>query len=79
MTEQQMPADTMHIVQDGPAQDLPVFTRGDVDRPGPKAPRRFLRILSPGEPPAFKEGSGRLELAQAIASPTNPLTASRYG
>jgi len=75
MTEQQMPADTMHIVQDGPAQDLPVFTRGDVDRPGPKAPRRFLRILSPGEPPAFKEGSGRLELAQAIASPTNPLTA----
>jgi hypothetical protein len=75
MSEQQMPPDTMHVVQDGSAQDLPVFTRGDVDRPGEKAPRRFLRILSQGNPEKFKDGSGRLELAQAIASPGNPLTA----
>jgi hypothetical protein len=39
-------------------------------------PRRFLEILSPGgKPEPFKVGSGRLELAQAIASKNNPLTA----
>jgi hypothetical protein len=38
-------------------------------------PRRFLEILSPeskAEP--FKDGSGRYELAQCIASKSNPLT-----
>jgi hypothetical protein len=75
MTAQQMPTDTMHIVQDGNAQDLPVYVRGDVDRPGEKVSRRFLRILSAGEPSKFVEGSGRLELAQDIASAGNPLTA----
>jgi len=34
-----------------------------------------LRILCDGEPPPFSRGSGRLELAEAIASPKNPLTA----
>src|SRR5262249_52943383 len=37
--------------------------------------RRFLRILAGDSPPAFKQGSGRLELAEAIASKDNPLTA----
>jgi hypothetical protein len=34
-----------------------------------------LRILAGDNPPPFKQGSGRLELAKAIASPKNPLTA----
>ena len=38
-------------------------------------PRRFIRVLSDGEPREFKEGSGRKELAEAIASRKNPLTA----
>ena len=38
-------------------------------------PRRFLEVLSGGKPTPFKEGSGRLELAQSIASKNNPLTA----
>jgi len=38
-------------------------------------PRRFIRVLCDGEPKPFKEGSGRKELAEAIASPQNPLTA----
>jgi hypothetical protein len=39
--------------------------------------RHFLSILSPDykHPLPFRSGSGRLELAQAIASPGNPLTA----
>jgi len=60
---------------DGEAQDLNIFIRGNVERKGPTVPRRFIRVLSDGEPRPFKEGSGRKELAEAIASPQNPLTA----
>jgi mono/diheme cytochrome c family protein len=52
-----------------------VFIRGNPGRPGDAVPRRFLTVLSQGEPTPFKNGSGRLELAQAIASKDNPLTA----
>ena len=38
-------------------------------------PHRFLEILSGPNRAEFKNGSGRLELAQAIAARTNPLTA----
>src|SRR5690606_3341657 len=39
-------------------------------------PRRFLEILSPNQKrPVWKKGSGRLELARAIADPANPMTA----
>jgi hypothetical protein len=56
-------------------ENLHVYVRGNKDDPGEEAPRQFLAILSPGEQVPFKEGSGRLELAAAIASPQNPLTA----
>jgi hypothetical protein len=36
-------------------------------------PRQFLSAFGPQQP--FKKGSGRLELAQAIIDPCNPLTA----
>jgi hypothetical protein len=52
-----------------------VFLRGNPGRPGPAVPRRFLKVLSGSDRPAFRKGSGRLELAQAIVSPGNPLTA----
>ncbi len=52
-----------------------VFIRGDRNNKGEVAPRRFLAILSHGERENFKTGSGRLELANAIASKDNPLTA----
>jgi len=56
-------------------KDLRIAIRGDEDNLGKVAPRRFLHVLSEGVPAAFGQGSGRLELAQAIASPENPLTA----
>ncbi len=37
--------------------------------------RRFLTVLGGTEEHRFHEGSGRLELAEAIASEANPLTA----
>ncbi|HVS34373.1 MAG TPA: PSD1 and planctomycete cytochrome C domain-containing protein [Gemmataceae bacterium] len=62
-------------------EDLPnpvtphVFLRGKPDNVGPEVPRQFVEVLSPAEREPFKDGSGRLELARAIASKDNPLTA----
>ena len=66
----------LHAIRDSakPA-DLKVHIGGSKDKLGETAPRRFLQILSEGEPPPFQKGSGRLELAEAIADPRNPLTA----
>jgi Protein of unknown function (DUF1553)/Protein of unknown function (DUF1549)/Planctomycete cytochrome C len=52
-----------------------VAIRGDQSNLGEEAPRRFLQILCAGEPRPFANGSGRLELANAIATADNPLTA----
>jgi hypothetical protein len=53
-----------------------VFIRGNAGRHGPRVPRQFLNILSsPESRKPFTDGSGRRELADAIASKENPLTA----
>jgi hypothetical protein len=52
-----------------------VFIRGNAGNRGDSVPRRFLQILSGPDRKPFTQGSGRLELAESIASPTNPLTA----
>jgi mono/diheme cytochrome c family protein len=52
-----------------------VWIRGDQNNPGDLAPPHFLAILSRAEPEPFPRGKERLELAEAIASPANPLTA----
>jgi hypothetical protein len=52
-----------------------VFIRGNPGRPGQAVPRQFLRLLAEPDRRPFRNGSGRLELAQAIADPKNPLTA----
>ncbi|MBC8101116.1 MAG: PSD1 domain-containing protein [Cytophagales bacterium] len=54
-----------------------VFKRGNASNPGDVVPRRFLLALSPKDRPRpeWNGGSGRLELARAIASKENPLTA----
>ena len=52
-----------------------VFLRGNPSRPGEPVPRRFLEVLGTGERSPFPRGSGRLDLAQAITSLDNPLTA----
>ncbi len=52
-----------------------VFLRGDPKRRGPEAPMEIPAALGVEKGGAWEEGSGRLELAEAIASPLNPLTA----
>ena len=57
------------------AQSRRVFLRGNPGNNGPAVPRQFLAALAGDKRQPFKNGSGRLELAQAIAAPDNPLTA----
>jgi len=52
-----------------------VFLRGNPESPGEEAPRQFLSTLCRSDCKPFQKGSGRLELAQAIVSKQNPLTA----
>jgi cytochrome c553 len=64
------------VLNDAPDPTQPhVLIRGNPGRPGKEVARRFLQVLSTPDSPAFQRGSGRLELAELIASPTNPLTA----
>ena len=67
--------DAAHALSDSGSADMKVALRGNLQRPGEVAPRRFLRILTGENPPRFTKGSGRIELAEAIVSPDNPLTA----
>jgi cytochrome c553 len=57
------------------AHDSPVFIRGDAGNKGPEVPRRFPEVLSGAYRPAWTNGSGRLQLAYAIANNKNPVTA----
>jgi hypothetical protein len=68
-------SDALHIVRDANPHDLNVFVRGDVKKQGPVAKRGFPRVLSGTQHMEFTQGSGRLELADAIVSRDNPLTA----
>jgi hypothetical protein len=59
----------IHGVKDSEKpEDIQVAFRGDPNNPtGPMIPRHFLSLLSEGDPIPFKNGSGRMELAEAIA------------
>jgi hypothetical protein len=65
----------MALVDSPQPKNSRVFIRGNPNRLGEEAPRQFLTILSRDKPQPFTLGSGRLELARAIASRDNPLTA----
>jgi hypothetical protein len=69
------PPRAMALVDKFPLVDPYVFVRGNPNQHGPTAPRQFLEILSKPVRVPFPRGSGRLDLADAIADPQNPLTA----
>jgi hypothetical protein len=56
------------------AEEPRVLIRGNPNRPGKQVPRQFPVVLTGLERKPFVNKSGRLDLAQAIASPANPLT-----
>lgn len=56
--------------------DSPVYIRGEPDQPGDsRVPRGTLQVMSKAPLKVTPTSSGRLEFAQWIASPENPLTA----
>jgi hypothetical protein len=64
------------IVKDRPKPvTSKIFLRGEPDTRGDLAPRRFLKLLDPQQEPFPADNSGRLALAEHIASKDNPLTA----
>lgn len=55
--------------------DQAMFARGDARKPGELVGRRYLEVLDRPDHAFRPRGSGRLELAERIASADNPLTA----
>ncbi|HEX5242093.1 MAG TPA: DUF1549 and DUF1553 domain-containing protein [Tepidisphaeraceae bacterium] len=55
--------------------DTKIEIRGRYDQLGESVPRHLPRLLAGDEQPAITSGSGRMQLAQWIASKDNPLTA----
>lgn len=62
------------VMRDSQPQNSPVLIRGNPGRPGKQVPRQFLEVVAGPERKPFTNGSGRLELAQAIVDSKNPLT-----
>jgi hypothetical protein len=59
----------------GTAQDVAMQIRGNAASEGPLVPRRFLEVLASDREKTFQQGSGRLELAEAIVSDSASLAA----
>lgn len=69
------PLRAMALFDNAQPQNAKIFVRGNPNNPGPETPRQFLEVLAGANRQPFAQGSGRLELAKAIVSPDNPLTA----
>jgi len=70
------PPRAMSLVDKQNIQEPYVFLRGNLGARGDRVPRRFPVALSPNgvERRNYTQGSGRLELAESILDPANPLT-----
>ncbi len=63
-------------VREGKIADSPVYTRGESDDPGETVPRGYVPAIHVSDSePVPSDQSGRMQLAEWIASPNNPLTA----
>jgi len=62
-------------VTEGESVEQRVFVRGDWASKGDAVSKRFPSVLAGEQQPSIAQGSGRLELAKWLASPSHPLTA----
>ncbi len=74
-TSPKSPPHAMVLLDKPKAVQGVVFVRGSASRPGKTVPRQFPAVLTDGKVKEFTAGSGRLDMANAIASKSNPLTA----
>lgn len=70
-----MPYEVAYGVCEGTPVNARIQLRGEPDKPGDEVPRRFLEILGGDTLSPESSSSGRLELANWLTRPTNPLTA----
>jgi hypothetical protein len=75
LTHPGSPARAMVVADAQRPRNSPILIRGEQQNRGDIVPRRFLEIVAGKDRKPFTQGSGRLELAQAIATKDNPLTA----
>ena len=75
LTTNPAPSGPMMPSINGGGQAMQVFVRGNPEKLGEPAPPGFLEILSSPEKPRDLKSFTRLELANEIVSPNNPLTA----
>jgi cytochrome c553 len=68
------PPRAMVVADNAQPHNPRVFIRGNPARPGKEVPRQFLLVAATAERQPFRRGSGRLELAESIVAPSNPLT-----
>jgi mono/diheme cytochrome c family protein len=73
--EPDQPADLMTLADASQPVEPHVFVRGNSGNQGEAVARQFLSVIAGENRQPFSSGSGRLELARAIASGDNPLTA----
>jgi mono/diheme cytochrome c family protein len=69
------PPRAMVLIDKAMPQTPHVFLRGNPNNVGPEVPRQFLEVVAGEKRQPFRQGSGRLEMARAIADRDNPLTA----
>jgi cytochrome c553 len=67
--------DAYAVIDDSKPKNATLQIRGEQQKKGEQIPRGFLQILGGQKLPEDAKGSGRVELANWIVSPDNPLTA----
>jgi len=74
--ENQLPnVEKAYAVSEGKAANAKIQRKGDPKNLGDEVPRGFPQILGGQRLPEAEKGSGRLELAEWLTDPKNPLTA----
>lgn len=74
-TSDKAPRQAYAMFDKGSQSQARVFLRGNPGNPGKAVPKQFPGVVAAGGRKPFENGSGRLEMAKIIASPSNPLTA----
>ncbi|MCB9924604.1 MAG: PSD1 domain-containing protein [Planctomycetaceae bacterium] len=65
----------LRLVDKPNPHEVGIFLRGNPSSRGDRAPRQYLSFFAGEHSAAFKQGSGRRELADLVAAQSNPLTA----
>ena len=69
------PFEMTYGVTEGTPHNVRIQKRGEPSQPGEEVPRGFIQVLGGGPLGPETSGSGRLELAEWLTRPENPLTA----